>query len=203
MKLNDLTKTIRENIRKKLNIVSTLTILNVPKQKLLEKGNMILLLDEDVKPISFSWTKDNKEYLELHFPLCETLIANIVISDNTKQFESEQNNGDSENDMDFVVDYNDLDTILKKKLRDLIRSGEKQLEESNSKFGKFNKVSLLKNFKSTQGSFDQWLKDKGFGTPNIECFKEAYKEADQKNDLPFKKRAAYAKCLYKINVSKK
>jgi hypothetical protein len=197
MKLNDLTKNIRENLRQKLKIKNTLSILNVPKQALLEKGNLVILLDDKNKPLSFSWAKDDKFHVELLSKFPEELVESIFKSKATRIFETEED-FDADIDMDYKVDYSDLEAILKKQLRELIKSGEKQLEEANTKFGKLDKNSLIKSLKTQSGSFNIWMTENGFEKPNVKCLKEAFKEADLKNDFPLKKRASFAKCFYKI-----
>ena len=71
------------------------------------------------------------------------------------------------------------------------------------RFGKINELSLKKTINIQNGFFDSWMEENKFKIPDKECLKEAYHKSIIFNDGMLKKRAAAAKCFYKISMNRK
>lgn len=201
MIVDDLTKGLRNKIEEIFSIKNSLSILNVPKQKLLERGNLIILLDDNNKPIIVEFVKSGKYHLELKntsFP--KLLVESIFKSDSTQLFET--TNFDIEFDNDYYINYNKLTPNEKNDLKTFIKHAENKLINEHMRFGTMCKDSLNKTINIQNGIFTVWMKENGFEIPNNECLKVAYKEAVESNDIQLKKRAAAAKCYHKIYSEK-
>lgn len=202
MKINDLTCAVKSQLEKKMNIKYSLSILNIPKQKLLEKGDIVILLDDNKKPIICEFLKVGTYHMELKdvtFP--KLLIENIFNTEKLKMFETL--NDFTEYANDYLIDYSDLESKEKKEIRTFINLAEKKIEESSTRFGKLNKQILLKTIATQNGTFTLWMKEHNYTIPNDECLNEAFIEADKFHDFFLKKRASFAKTFYKISELKK
>lgn len=199
MKINDLTFNIKSQLEQKLNIKNSLSIMNVPKQDLLEKGDLVVLLDDKNKPIICEFLKDGSYHVELKditFP--KMLVDSLLKSKATRIFETDDFN--AEFDMDYYIDYSQIETNEKRDIRNFVKSAEKKLEESSKRFGKMDKQSLMKTITSQNGTFTVWMNENGHSIPDKKCLQEAFAEADKFHDFPLKKRAGLAKCFHKISV---
>ena len=67
MKMKELYQDVADMLQKKMNIQSSLTIMNVPKQKLLDRGDLVMLLDE-------KFEKGTRLVLEIHLPNQEHVV---------------------------------------------------------------------------------------------------------------------------------
>lgn len=196
MKLEELTKNVKIHLEQKMNIKKSISILNIPKQALLEKGNLIILLDNNNKPIVTEF-KNNQFNMELKYiPFQKTTIDKLFESD-VKIFEVSDFHESF--DYDYYIDYKNIKPDGKKEIRNFIKSSEKKLQESNLRFGKTNKQDILKTILVQTGFFNIWMEDHGHTIPDKKCLREAYIEADNLKDFPLKKRAALSKCFYKIS----
>lgn len=201
MIVDDLTKGLRNKIAEIFSIKNSLTVMNVPKQSLLEKGDIIILLSEKNKPIIVEFIKTGKYHLELKnasFP--KLLVENILGSKSIKLFETED--FDSEYDTDYYINYSDLDINDRRNFRTFIKNAEKKLYNDHVRFGKLSNESLKKTISVQNGLFTVWMKENGFDIPDKKCLKEAYNEALKHNDMQLKKRAVAAKCYHKVYLEK-
>ena len=109
MKINDLTCAVKSQLEKKMNIKYSLSILNIPKQKLIEKGDIVILLDDKKKPIICEFLKVGAYHMELKdvtFP--KLLIENIFNTEKLKMFETLSDFTEYAND--YLIDYS-LDVL--------------------------------------------------------------------------------------------
>ncbi len=200
MKLEELTKNVKLQLEQKLNIVKTISILNIPKQNLFEKGSLVILLDNKNKALTTEFLKDNGISIEMkNISFSKILIEHILLKD-LKLFNSFD--FDELYDNDLYIDYMDLGPKEKKEVKEHIKKSEKMLEESSLRFGKLDKSKLTKQLNTQTGLFDIWMQEHGFNIPNKPCLMEAYAEAEKFHDVPLKKRACIAKCFYKISLLK-
>ena len=175
--------------------------MDVPKQTLLERGDIVILLDDKNKPIIVEFLKVGKHHIELkntHFP--KMLVEDILSSNKVKLFEV--SDFDSEFDNDKFINYNDLTVEQKKEIKTVIKNAENKLNSEHTRFGKLCNESLKKTISVQNGCFTTWMKEKGYETPDKNCLKEAYAEATLSNNMMLKKRAAAAKCFHKIFTTK-
>ena len=201
MIVDDLTKGLRNRLDEMMGIKNSLSILNIPKQDLLDKGDLVILLNDKNKPIVVEFLKVGKFHVELknnQFP--KLLVESILKSDKLRLFEVE--NFDAEFDTDHAISYSDLTADQKKDIKEFIKISESKLCTEHMRFGKMSNDSLKKTIGVQNGIFTVWMKENGFDVPNKECLKEAYHEAHQTNDMLLKKRAAAAKCFHKIYMEK-
>ena len=197
MKVDDLTKGLRNKFDEIFSIKNSLSILDIPKQTLLEKGDLVILLDDKNKPVIVEFLKVGKHHIELkntQFP--KMLVEDILTSGKTKLFEVAD--FDDEYDKDHFINYNDLTVDQKKEIKQVMKNAEAKLTIDNSKFGKLCNESLTKTINVQNGCFTTWMNEKGHKIPNKQCLKEAYQEAIDSNNMMLKKRAAAAKCFHKI-----
>ncbi len=202
MKVDDLTKGLRNKFDEIFSIKNSLSILDIPKQTLLEKGDLVILLDDKNKPVIVEFLKVGKHHIELkntQFP--KILIEDVMASDKIKLFEV--SDFDSDFDTDHFISYNDLSVDQKKEIKKVMKNAEAKLSQDHSKFGKLCNESLTKAINIQNGCFTAWMNEKGYVIPSKECLKEAYQEAIDSNNMMLKKRAVAAKCFHKIFTVKK
>lgn len=201
MIVDDLTKGLRNRFNEMMSIKNSLTILNIPKQGILDKGDLVILMNDKNTPIVVEFLKRDKLHIELknnQFP--KLLVESILTSGNISLFEV--TDFDPELDTDYKITYSDLSVEQKKDVRSFIKVSESKLCLENTRFGKISHQSLNKIIGMQNGIFTAWMKENGFETPNKECLKEAYNVAYTTNDMLLKKRAMVAKCLHKISMEK-
>ena len=201
MIVDDLTKGLRNRLEEMMGIKNSLSILNIPKQDLLDKGELVILLNDKNKPIIVEFLKVGKYHIELkNNQLPKILVESILESSKLKLFEADD--FDVDYDTDNYINYSDLTAEQKKDIKAFIKISESKLCSEHMRFGKMSDESLKKTIGVQNGIFTIWMKEKGFETPNKECLKEAYAEAHSLNDMLLKKRAAAAKCFHKIYTEK-
>jgi hypothetical protein len=199
MKLKALHQEVEKRLKQKLNIFSSLSIMNVPKQKLLDKGDLVMLLDENSDVVSTEWLKDGHYHVEIPTPIDKNELEEILQHDGIRVFETKK--FDAIMDLDRVIDYMRLIPSTKKKLKKYIALTEQKFEQRYSKFGnKADKQTWLQAITKQNGIFTLWCKENGYETATTEAINEAYKIGDRTNDWSLKRRAAMAKCFNKIKI---
>ena len=199
MKLKALHQEVEKRLKQKLNIFSSLSIMNVPKQKLLDKGDLVMLLDENSDVVSTEWLKDGHYHVEIPTPIDKNELEEILQHDGIRVFETK--NFDAIMDLDRVIDYMRLTPSTKKKLKKYMALTEQKFEQRYSKFGnKADKQTWLQAITKQNGIFTLWCKEHGYETATTEAINEAYKVGDRTNDWSLKRRAAMAKCFNKIKI---
>ena len=199
MKLKALHQEVEKRLKQKLNIFSSLSIMNVPKQKLLDKGDLVMLLDENSDVVSTEWLKDGHYHVEIPTPIDKNELEEILQHDGIRVFETKK--FDAIMDLDRVIDYMRLIPSTKKKLKKYIALTEQKFEQRYSKFGnKADKQTWLQAITKQNGIFTLWCKENGYETATTEAINEAYKVGDRTNDWSLKRRAAMAKCFNKIKI---
>ena len=151
MNIDDLTKNVKNKLDQKLNIKNSLSIINVPKQHLLDKGDLVVLLNDTNKSMVVEYLKDGHYHLNISgvtFP--KLLVENIIELTETKLFET--TDFDENFDNDYFVDYSKLSTNIKRDIRTFVRGSEEKIREEHLRFGKFCKKSLKKTITSQNGS---------------------------------------------------
>ena len=200
MTLTDLRKKTQNALAKRMDIKQSLSIVNIPKQKFLDKGNLVILLNSGNEAIISEWLKDEHYHIELKNQLENKSINTIMQLDTIQLFETED--FDPMLDMDYVINYSDLKPNIKNILKDYIKLTEEKLLNTFTKFGKTDKISWVKNIQAQNGSFTSWREEKGYMSTTKECIREAYVESEKKHDYLLKKRASFAKCFVKISNTK-
>lgn len=200
MKLNELTKNVKNQLEQKLNIVKSITIINIPKQTVFEKGDLIILLDEKNKPITSEFLKTNGICIEIKNTTIPKVFAEEVLAKDLILFETEQFNIIFDNN--YYIDYKNLASEEKKDLIAYIKRSEKILTESSLRFGKIDKSKLTKQLNNQTGFFDEWMVEHGFNKPDNQCLLEAFTKAEKYHDHNLKKRAYIAKCIHNLSLLK-
>ncbi len=199
MKLKDFHQDVEQRMKQKLNIFSSLTVMNVPKQKLLDRGDLVMLLDESLNVVSTEWLRDGHYHVEISNPMDKIVIEEIMKHTDIRIFETD--NFDSIMDLDRVIDYMKLSAPTKKKIKKFATATEKMFEQRYSKFGKkADKQSWLQAITKQNGLFTLWCEENGYETATTKAINEAYKLGDKTNDWSLKRRAAMAKCFNKIKI---
>jgi hypothetical protein len=198
MIVEDLIKGVKNKLDRRLNIQNSLSIIDVPKQSLLEKGNIVVLLNEKNRPVIVEFLKLHKYHFELknsNFPpiLAENILKSAKLFDTT--------DFDEMFDNDYYIKYSEMDGIDKKNVRLFVKNAENILTKEHLRFGKMSNESLKRTINIQNGVFTDWMEEHGFSKPNKQCLAEAYKEAHSSRDVLLKKRAVAAKCFYKISMS--
>lgn len=204
MKLKKLIDSVKSTLIKKMNIKHSISILNIPKQNFLDKGDLIMLLDENNELISMEWFKLDQYHVELITENNENNnnIINTILKNKNKQL-FETVNFDINFDSDFFIEYMDLDIQIKKNIKLLISDAESVFKQRYNRFGNgIDKKLWLRNIQLQNGNFTEWCKESKFSSDKIKCIKEAYKISDETNDYLLKKRASFAKCFIKITDKK-
>jgi hypothetical protein len=199
MIVDDLTKGLRNRLDEIFSIKNSMSILNIPKQNLLEKGELVILLSDKNKPVVVEFLKLGKFHLELkntEFP--KLLIEDIIQSEKIKLFDISESDGDK----DYYINYGELKTEQKKDLKTFIKNTEEKIFQNHSRFDKFCSESFKKTIKIQNGAFSLWMNDNGFVIPDKKCIMEANTVAKKTNDMQLKKRANCAKCFHKIQTLK-
>lgn len=196
MKLATLISDVKKTLQEKMNIHHSLTVMNIPKQTILDKGDLILLLDNKNQVKISEWLKDGFYHTELKSELNETFINNLMKNENLRLFEIE--NFEPEFDMDYVINYNALSPEEKREIKKFIKSAEANIKTRFTKFSKkFSKQDWIKSIKMKNGIFTEWCKDQGKDKADRDCIKKALAESTETNDHTLKKRALLAKCFIK------
>ena len=201
MKMKDLYQDVADRLQKKMNIQSSLTIMNVPKQKLLDRGDLVMLLDEKLEVLSTEWLRDGHYHVEIKDPMTSDEVKTLMKQDGIRIFETDTFN--SSMDVDRVVDYSQLPPQVKKMVKKFATRTEKIFEELYSKFGrKADKQTWLQAIIKQNGIFTMWCKENGYERATNEAITEAYNQAEKKHDWSLKRRAAMAKCFNKIKIKR-
>lgn len=201
MKLKDLHSDVDTRLKQRLNIHTSLTIMNVPKQKLLDRGDLVMLLDETLTVVSTEWLRDGHYHVEISTPLEVEIVKEIMSHDGLRMFPTD--NFDSIMDIDRVINYMDLSAPTKKKIKKFTTATEKMFEQRYSKFGKkASKQTWLQAITKQNGIFTLWCKENGHEKATTKAINEAYKIGDNTNDWSLKRRAAMAKCFNKIKIKR-
>jgi len=202
MKLKQLRDNVKSTLAKKMNIHQSLSIMNIPKQKFLDKGDLIILLSDTQETIAMEWLKDGHYHVELKTKSDFPLIKDVLKNSSTRIFETKK--FDTSMDTDYVIDYKNLDTNTKSKIRSLIKESEEIFQQRYSKFSKgVDKKTWLRSIQLQNGNFTQWCEERDYGDDRFRCIKEAYKVAEENNDYLLKQRAAFAKCFIKVSEKRK
>jgi len=197
MKLEGLISNVKNTLQKKMNIRQSISIMNIPKQKFLDKGDLAILLDSRNEILSMEWLRDGFYHVEMKGEFDKEIISDILKNKNTRLFEAINFNPII--DTDYVIDYKMLAPSTKNKIKSSIQNSEEVFEKRFSKFSKgVNKQTWLKALKLQNGSFTQWCQERGNDRATHKCIIEAYKVADSTADHALKRRAAMAKCFNKI-----
>lgn len=199
MKLKALHHDVDVRMKKKLSIHSSLTVMNVPKQKLLDRGDLVMLLDESLNVVSTEWLRDGHYHIEITDHIDSELIKEIKSHIDIRVFETD--NFDSIMDLDLVIDYMKLAAPTKKKIKKFAQITEKIFEQRYTKFGrKTDKQTWIQAVTKQNGMFTLWCKENGYDGATTTAINEAYKLGDKTNDWSLKRRAAMAKCFNKIKI---
>lgn len=198
MKLQQLRENVKLTLARKMNIQQSLSVMNIPKQKFLDKGDLIMLLDDKHQTVAMEWLKDGHYHAELKTPSEHSIINEVLKNNSTRLFEA--TDFDTKFDTDYVIDYKNLDTPTKKKIREIVREAEEVFQNRYSRFSKgVDKKTWLNSVQLNNGNFTQWCQERDYGEDRIRCIREAYKVAEETNDHLLKKRAAFAKCFIKVS----
>lgn len=197
MKLKQLRENVQKAISQKMNIHQSLSVMNIPKQKFLDKGDLIMLLDDKQETLAMEWLKDGHYHIELKTFDEHKIINDVLKNKSLRIFETE--NFDSNFDTDYVIDYKNLDITTKKKIRSLVSEAENIFHRRYSRFGKGTDRNVwLKSVQLQNGNFTQWCEEREYDGDRMKCIREAYKVSEETNDHMLKKRAAFAKCFIKV-----
>ena len=198
MKLQELRENVKKTLAKKMNIKQSLSIMNIPKQNFLDKGDLIMLLDNEQKTVAMEWLKDGHYHIELKTSSEFSIIDDILKNPSTRIFETK--NFEADFDTDYVIDYKNLTVDTKKKIRNLIKDAEDIFYQRYSRFSNgIDKKIWLRSIQLQNGNFTQWCEERGYENNKMRGIKEAYKIAEETNDYHLKKRAAFAKCFIKVS----
>ena len=198
MKLEQLRNDVKSKLAQNMNIKQTLSVMNIPKQKFLDKGDLVMLLNDKQETIAMEWLKDKQYHIELKTITEHSIISEVLKNQASRIFETK--NFDSSFDMDYVIDYKNLTTDTKKKIRDIVKEAEEIFHKRYSRFNKgTDKRVWLKSIQLQNGNFTSWCEEKSYSNDRIRCIKEAYKVAEETNDHLLKRRAAFSKCFIKIS----
>lgn len=202
MKLQSLRENVKSTIARNMNIKQSLSVMNIPKQSFLDKGDLVMLLDDEGKTLSMEWLKDGHYHVELKTLAEHSIISEVLKNVDTRIFET--TSFDTELDKDYVIDYKHLEPETKNKIKKLVKEAETIFEKRFSQYGRgTSKKVWLRSIQLQNGNFTEWCKEKGLEVDRIKCIKEAYKEAEKTNDHLLKRRAAFAKCFMKISEKRK
>jgi hypothetical protein len=202
MKLKALRETVKSTLAKKMNIKQSLSVMNIPKQQFLDKGDLIMLVDDKNETIAMEWLRDGYYHVDLKTPNDHSIINEVLKNTSARLFETK--NFDSGFDVDYVIDYMELSTETKKKIRTIVREAEEIFHKRYSKFGNgVDRKTWLRSIQLQNGNFTQWCEEREYGNDRIRCIKEAYKVAEETNDHLLKRRAAFAKCFIKVSEKRK
>jgi hypothetical protein len=202
MILDDLTKGLRNRLDEVFAIKNSLSILNIPKQELFDKGEIVVLLGANNKPVIVEFLKVGKYHVELkntQFP--KMLVEDILASNKAQLFETTDYDPDYDNDL--FINYSDLTADQKKSIKLFMKNAETKICVEHTKFGKLSLEGFNKTINVQNGIFTTWMNERGYNEPNKECLKEAYRVAHESNDMLLKKRASAAKCFHKIYTDRK
>ena len=201
MKLKDVYQGVASRLHKQMNIQSSLTIMNVPKQKMLDRGDLVMLLDEKLEVLSSEWLRDGFYHVEIKDPMTTDEIKTIMKQDGIRVFETIGFN--STMDVDRVIDYKQLPPPIKKLIKRFVIATEKIFEVRYTKFGrKADKQTWLQAIIKQNGMFTLWCKENGFDGATTEAINEAYSVSNATSDWQLKRRAAMAKCFNKIKIKR-
>jgi len=201
LKLKQLRDNVQSAIAQKMNVKQSLSVMNIPKQKFLDKGDLIMLLDDKQETLAMEWLKDGHYHIELKTLAKHEIITEVLKNSSARIFETK--NFDISFDTDFVIDYKNLDTTTKNKIRSLVAEAEDIFHKRYSRFGKgVDKKVWLKSVQLQNGNFTQWCEEKEYGDDRMRCIKEAYKVSAETNDHLLKRRAAFAKCFIKVALKR-
>jgi len=199
MKLKDVYQNVASRLHKQMNIQSSLTIMNVPKQKMLDRGDLVMLLDEKLEVLSTEWLRDGFYHVEIKDPMIAEDVKTIMLQDGIRVFETI--NFDSLMDVDRVIDYKQLPPPVKKLIKKFATKTEKIFEDRYTKFGrKADKQTWLQAIIKQNGIFTLWCNENGYEKATMEAINEAYAVGNATSDWQLKRRAAMAKCFNKIKI---
>ena len=115
MNLDGLISDVKNKLQKKMNIKQSLSIMNIPKQKFLDKGDLVILMDDRNEILAMEWFKDGSYHIDIKGEFDNSIITNILKNKATRLFES--SNFDPLMDIDYVIDYKTLGAETKNKLK--------------------------------------------------------------------------------------
>lgn len=189
MKLTELHKNVKLTLDRFLNISETLSIQGIPKQKFFDKGDLVILLDENKESVSMEWFKNGHYHIELKGKLSTDFLSEAIKI-------SEESNND-------IISYKVLSPILKNMLKFELKLLEDIIEKRYSKFNnKLDKNVWLKSVQLHNGSFTEWCVTHNYGQVTDEAITEACIIAENTNDHLLKKRAMFSKCFLKLATFK-
>jgi len=199
MKLDDLTLLTKQKLIKKLDIVNTIAILNIPKQTFFDKGDMIILLNKQNKITNIEWYKPKTYHFELKESLDLLKINKVLTNKNIRLFDN-----DNLKFMDYMIDYKDLDTSDKKTVRTIIKTNEIKFKDRFTSFNGTNmKQNWIKSVKIQNGLFDLWCENNNKDKLLNSTIDDAIIVADETLDYALKRRAFITKCINKISYKNK
>jgi hypothetical protein len=201
MKLKDVYQNVALRLQKQMNIQSSLTIMNIPKQKMLDRGDLVMLLDEKLEVLSTEWLRDGFYHVEIKDPMPSEDVKSIMKQNSIRVFETD--GFDSTMDVDRVIDYKQLPPPVKKLIKKFVLSTEHIFEVRYTKFGrKADKQTWLQAIIKQNGMFTLWCEENGYNGATTEAINKAYAVGDATSDWQLKRRAAMAKCFNKIKIKR-
>ena len=201
MKLKDVYQGVASRLHKQMNIQSSLTIMNIPKQQMLHRGDLVMLLDEKLEVLSTEWLRDGYYHVEIKDPMISEDVEIIMKQDGIRVFETV--GFDSTMDVDRVIDYKQLPPPVKKLIKKFVISTEKIFEVRYTKYGrKADKQTWLQAIIKQNGMFTLWCKENGYEGATTAAINEAYAVGTATSDWQLKRRAAMAKCFNKIKIKR-
>ena len=199
MKLKDVYQGVASRLYRQMNIQSSLTIMNIPKQKLLDRGDLVMLLDKKLNLLSSEWLRDGFYHVEIKDHMSVADVKTIMEQDGIRIFDTDSFN--SMMDVDRVIDYSKLPPKIKKIVKKFVLTTEKIFEDRYTKYGrKADKQTWLQAIIKQNGIFTLWCTENGFDGATIEAINKAYTIGDETSDWQLKRRAAMAKCFNKIKI---
>lgn len=184
MKLKELHTSVKNTLDRVLNISESLSIIDIPKQKFFDKGDLIILLDEHQHAVSMEWFKNGHYHIEL-----KGKIDSIFLSETLKIANHNK-----------ILEYSKLSAQLKKILKNELQILETIIEKRFSKFNNnLDKRTWLKSVQLHNGSFTEWCTTNGFEKVTNDAINEACNIADITNDHLLKKRALFSRCFLEIS----
>jgi len=194
MKLETLISTVKDKIIYKMDFYQSIIIINVPKQKILNKGTIIFLLNKQSGVLSGEWFNNKNSNIKLFGILNNKFIKSILKNKKLRLLNSIL--PDVLVNKDFIIEYKFLSPEEKKLLKEYIISSEEQIHNKYMTFdNKFNKVSWEQSIKLSSNYFVEWCKD----SSNIQdCIKNAINIANKNLDINLKRRAILNKCFIDI-----
>jgi len=194
MKLKTLISTVKDKIIYKMDFYQSIIIINIPKQKILNKGTIIFLLNKQSDILFGEWFNNKNSNIKLVGILNNKFIKSVLKNKKLRLLNSIL--PDILINKDFIIEYKFLSSEEKKLLKDYIISSEEQIHKKYTSYdNKFNKVSWEQSIKLSSNYFVDWCKD---SSSIQECIENAIRIANKNLDINLKRRAILNKCFIDI-----